>query len=502
MQGENFVKESKLTKNIITGFGGQLIAIILGLIVPRYFITSYGSDVNGLLSTITQIFTYMALLEAGIGQAARNLLYKPFQEKDTDGISDISSIAKSYFRRFTLIYALGVIILSVSLPYILKSNVSPLTIFLIVLFEGMSGVISFYFIQTPSIIIAVDGKSYINNGILVINKIIGYAVKIIMASFGLSIVLLQFVFFLVTVAKVFFYRIYFRKHYAWIKFKKVKKGIKLKDRNSYILTEICWTIFSSTDMIVLSIFVSTQMSSVYAIYSMAFTQISVLLNSVYSSVNYILGYSYHESIEKYKKVHDAYTSIFLGLMTVCMSVCYVLTLPFVTLYTHGVTDVNYIYPSLPVMFCLIQIISWSRYIGGNLTGIAGYAKQTSYVSLIEALTNLILSIIFVHKFGIVGVTLATVIALPLKVIWCIYVSDKKVMHRSYWKSILIIGINFVFFFGVVFLSYFFKPTITSYGQFFIWGVLLTVVFGIVGMGLNFLVNKECWEILRKYILKR
>lgn len=63
-----------IAKNIIVGFGGQLITIILGLVIPRIFIKSYGSDVNGLLSTITQIFTYMALLEAGIGQAARNAL--------------------------------------------------------------------------------------------------------------------------------------------------------------------------------------------------------------------------------------------------------------------------------------------------------------------------------------------------------------------------------------------------------------------------------------------
>ena len=74
--------KSKLAKNIVTGFGGQLIAIVLGLIVPRLLITNYGSDVNGLLSTVTQIFTYMALLEAGIGQAAKNALYKPINEKN------------------------------------------------------------------------------------------------------------------------------------------------------------------------------------------------------------------------------------------------------------------------------------------------------------------------------------------------------------------------------------------------------------------------------------
>lgn len=493
---------NRIIKNIISGFGGQLIATILGLIVPRFFITSYGSDINGLLSTITQIFTYMALLEAGIGQAAKNLLYKPFQEKDRDGISEIASVANSYFRRFTLIYGVGVVILALILPIVLKTNVDSVTIALIVLLEGMSGVVSFYFIQTPSIIIGVDGRNYINNSINLVNKIAGYVVKIIMAAFGLNIILLQFVFFLVTVAKVVFYQAYVRKHYDWIKFKKTGKEIKLKDRNSYILTEICWTIFSSTDMIVLSTFLSTQLSSVYGIYNMIFSNISLLVNAVFSSISYLLGYSYHDSLDKYAKVHDSFNSIFLGLITVLMSVCYVLTIPFVSLYTRGVTDVNYIYSSLPLMFCLIQLISWSRYTSGQLTGIAGYAKQTSYISLIEAIINLSLSLVFVHKYGIVGVTLATVIALPIKVIWCTYVADKKIMRRSYWKSISIIGVNFLFFWGVVFLSRIYQPVIMSYSQFFVWGVILTIVFGAIGMGLNFLVNKDCWQVVRRYILKR
>ena len=95
------MNKSKLTKNIYISFGGQLIIIILGLIIPRLFISNYGSDINGLLSTITQIYTYMALLEAGIGQAARNQLFKPFKENDRNEINYIISIARNYYRRFT-----------------------------------------------------------------------------------------------------------------------------------------------------------------------------------------------------------------------------------------------------------------------------------------------------------------------------------------------------------------------------------------------------------------
>ena len=94
--------------------------------------------------------------------------------------------------------------------------------------------------------------------------------------------------------------------------------------------------------------------------------ITILVNAVYSSLTYILGHNYHKDIKSYEIVHDAFTSIFLGMVTITMSVCCVLTIPFVRLYTRGVADVNYIYPMLPLLFGLIQMISWSRYVSGNL----------------------------------------------------------------------------------------------------------------------------------------
>ena len=493
--------KKKLVLNIMTGFGGQLIAIILGFIVPRLFITGYGSDVNGLLSTITQIFTYMTLLEAGIGQAAKNLLYKPFQENDRDGVSKIASTAKSYFKKFTIVYAIGVVILAFSLSFVLKTNVSSASISLIVLFEGMSGVISFYFIQTPSIIIGVDGKSYVNNGINLLNKIIGYAVKIIMASFGLNIILLQFVYFGVTVAKVFFYEVYFRKHYAWVSFNKNDKNIKLQDRNSYIVVEICWTIFSSTDMIVLSTFLSTQMSSVYGIYNMLFANISLLLNAVYTSVTYILGQTYHESKEKYILVHDAFNSVFFGMMTAVMIVCYLLTIPFVALYTRGVTDIDYINTSLPLMFCLIQLLSWSRYVSGNLVGVAGRIRKAVWVNVLEAVINLTCSIILVNKLDIVGVLFATVIALPVKLIYCNYVGDKIILGRSCRNTIKILGTNFLLFFIAVFLKSFIEINIDSYLMFLVYGAVLSCISVGVIFLINALINPNMMRVAMN-ILKR
>lgn len=490
------MKKSKAVKNVMFVFTGQMLVILLGIIVPRIVITSYGSDVNGLLSTVTQIFTYMSLLEAGIGQAARNALYKPMVEKNKEGISYIASIARRYFRRITFFYGVGVVLLAFLMPFLIKSEVDYITKFLIIFFEGMSGVVSFFFIETQTIILSVDGREYINSGINVVNKTLSYVVKIIMASLGVNVAILQFSYFLITICKVIFYRSYFKKKYAWIDYTSAPVTEKLKDRNSYIITEVAWTLFSSTDMIVLSMFVSTQLSSVYSVYNMVFSNLSVLLNTVYLSVSYILGRTYHENRVKYMQVHDVFMSVFLGGMTILMSITYTLILPFIRLYTEGVTDVNYVYSSLPILFSLVQIFSWSRYVTGSLTGIAGFAKQVSRISLFEAITNLTLSVILVKKGGITGVLIATVVALPIKVIYCTYLCDKKILKRSYKNSVKILGINYILFGLVVLINHEITLNIGSYASFFKYGVIVTIICLLIEGGINLLINPNCINIIK------
>lgn len=484
-------------KNIVVSFGGQIIFLALGIIIPRIMLVNYGSDMNGLITTISQIFVYMALLESGIGQAALNALYKPLAEKDKYGVSYIASIAQSYYRRITRYYCCGVIFLSIVIPFVLKSNVNKLTIFWIIIFEGMASVVNFYFTQTQMTILTADGKSYINNTINVINKIASNIVKIVMACLGVNILFLQFSYFIISVIKAIYYQLYFKKIYGWIDYKAAPANAILKDRNAYILNEIAWTIFSSTDMIILSTFISTQMASVYSVYNLVFSNLNVLLNTVYMSVSYLLGQKFHEDMSGYVKIHDTFTSVFVGTMTVFMAISYNLIIPFVTLYTSGITDVEYIYPLLPMMFCLVQILSWSRFVTGSLTGIAGYAKKVSYISLVQAIMNITLSVLLVHRFGIVGVLAATVFAMPIKVIYCAYLSDKVILKRSYRKTITILGTNFLFFAFAVLANRLLNFQPLGYGEFFIRGVIYAVVFFVVGVGINVLANPEILSFIKK-----
>lgn len=488
--------KSKMQKNIYINLISNGFLIVFGIVVPRIFITSYGSDVNGLLSTLTQIFTYLALMEAGIGQAAKNAMYKPMTEHDYDGVSYYASIAARYYKKISVYYSIGVIILAAVCPFILKTNINRMTVFLVIIIEGASNVVTYYFNSFYTYFLAADGKSYINNEINVIVTLMTYVSKIILALAGINIVFLQVAYFCIRIVLVFVYRHYFRKNYAWLDLKRAPKNKKLKDRGSYAIEAVSWLAFSSTDMIVLSTFVSTTLSSVYAVYTMIFNCLNTLINSVYTGVNYKLSQTYHENIERYKDMHNVYTSVFFGGMTILLCTAYILILPFMTLYVGHIPDAQYVNASLPVLFCLIQLLSWSRYVMGNLAGVAGYQKQQGNVSIIEAAINIVLSVVVVQFYGIVGVLVASVVALPIKIVYLTWLCEVKILNRSPRRYLCILGVNFVYFAFVVFIKQFFELSISNYGYFIIYGFVTFAICAVIGVAINVAVNPSCIRIVK------
>lgn len=487
-------KGRKLVANFGMSIVSQTIILFLGFVIPRIIMVSYGSDTNGLTSTITQVFTYLSLLEAGISQATRNKLFKSIKDDDRGEISYWMSVSRCYFRKISVAYFCIVSIIAFVFPVVLKTNVGYGTVVFYILFEGLTSIVSFYYINTWVSFLTAKGDMYVVNFLNLLNKVLCYGLKIFLVLLGLNIALIQVGYFAVSILQVVLYFMYMKKKYNWIDYTIPVKNVTLPDRRSYIIIEIAWTIFSSTDMILLSIFVSTEMSSVYTVYNLPFVALNSLLNAVYCALSYNLGITYHENLKKYIKVHDIFNSLFVGGMTILMSATYVLLIPFIKIYTQGITDVNYIYPLLPLLFCLVQLLSWSRFVSGNLFGIAGKIRSVVIVSVIEAVTNLTLSIILIQKYSIVGVLVATVIALPMKVIYCNYVADKKILKRSQLRTLSILGTNGGIFAAVVFLNSLLNFHINSYFSFVLHGIIVVAVISMISVVLNVLVNRDLLKI--------
>lgn len=229
--------------NLLIGIFSQAIILVLGFIVPRIFISVYGSDVNGLLSTVAQVFAYVALLESGMSMATRNALYKPLNEKNETDINKILSASKNYYRKASIVYVAIVIALSFLLPLVFKTSVDYWTVFLIILLEGMGSALFFFFIDTEICFLNTCGKTSVVNITNLIYRVLCYVIKMVLALLGVNIILIQLGFFLVSIIRVLLVRLYVHKKYAWVSTHHFEKGFKLPHRRAYLLTEVSWLVF-------------------------------------------------------------------------------------------------------------------------------------------------------------------------------------------------------------------------------------------------------------------
>ena len=76
------MRSKNAIRNIATSLLLQIIAIVYGFIVPKIIIDCFGSNVNGLVVSITQFLSYISLLESGFGPVVKAVLYKPIANKD------------------------------------------------------------------------------------------------------------------------------------------------------------------------------------------------------------------------------------------------------------------------------------------------------------------------------------------------------------------------------------------------------------------------------------
>ena len=150
-------KGKKVSKIFIFGVISQIVTLMIGIIIPRILIVNYGSEVNGLLSSVKQIFVYVALLEAGIGTAALQALYEPMATDNRQKTSEIMAATDRYFKRTGVMYAIVVIALAFFYPLVIKTELDFFSVAAIILLQGSSGVIKYFFQGKLTILLREDG---------------------------------------------------------------------------------------------------------------------------------------------------------------------------------------------------------------------------------------------------------------------------------------------------------------------------------------------------------
>ena len=491
-------KKKRVATNILVSTLSQVITLALGMILPRLILTNWGSEYNGLINSITSIMRYLALLEAGISTSTLQALYKSLGQDDKEKTSVIVKSSQSYYRRVAFVYAALVCVISFIYPLFLKTGISYYEIVIVILLQGLTGVINFAFRASYQQLLNAEGRFYVVSIVSLITTILTYAAKIISVIIFDSIIIMQVLGVFIMCFQVIVYAVYFNRRYGWIDKKVTPDMSLLENRKYYLVQQVAGLVFNSTDTIVLSVFCGLSVASVYGVYNMIFSAIAILIGIVRSSTNFVLGQAYHENKRRFELIYKTYTSFQVTLGCYLSSCCILLIIGFVRLYTRGVTDANYVNFIAAILFCLNIMLDCSR--GASLTGanVAGKAPNTTWRYIVEAGINLAVSLILVNIIGMNGVLIGTIVAGIWRSIDSIVYFNKNVLNKSPLKEFIFVGTNYCLFFIVAAIAHVYSIELASYGEFIKQGILISVLMFFV-FGTVFVIAN--WEEFRSIVSK-
>lgn len=469
--------QTKSIKNLVYLALGEAVAVVCGLILPRLWAVSYGSEVNGLLSSLTQFLMYLYLFEAGVGTATMQALYKPVALQDWQQINRVLAAAHNYYRKTGFCYLGGIILLSVVYPFIADSSLSYWVIMGAVFFSGLGNVVNFWFKGKYTYLLQTDGKLYILTNLTTIVTILTSLSKVILIMLDINIVLILAVSFIIQCLETAFVLWYIKKHYPNLNLDTEPDYQAISQKNSVVVHQITSLIFYNTDVVILTLLCDLRVVSVYSMFKLVTAHLQKLIDIPFKSLSFSLGQTFHVDRSLFMKQIDLVESLNSALVYALFSVALFLFLPFMRLYTAGITDINYIDPYLAVLFVACSLLDQSRRPLVSVIDYAGHFQKTLPYTIAEATINLVTSVIGAFCFGIYGVLFGTVVALLYRTNQVFFYSNRKILGRSPKTTYGIYFLNIVLFVATqfVFNKLFGAFEISSYLSFAFVGFCCAIV---------------------------
>lgn len=152
-------------KKVFTNVGGSLVMqavnILTNLILPPLLISVYGSQVNGLISTVTQIISYISLVGAGLSTSIIQSLYKPLAENNHNKVSGMINAAGKMFNKVGIIFVTCALITSILYPLLVHSEMSYVYMTILMLVMSISGAMEFFATGRYRSLLYADRKIYV-----------------------------------------------------------------------------------------------------------------------------------------------------------------------------------------------------------------------------------------------------------------------------------------------------------------------------------------------------
>lgn len=495
-------RRKKLYLNTVTALISQFVALICGFILPRYVLSYFGSDVNGLTTSISRFLSVITFLELGVGPVIQSNLYKPLANNDTITISRIVVSAEKFYRRIAYIFLLYLLALLVIFPLNTPEYSWWFTASLIIIIS-ISTFAQYFFGITYQTFLNADQKGYVQNSLQIITIVLNTIISVVLMKIGCSLHVVKLASAFVFVIRPIVQNLYVKKHYY------IDKTITyteepIKQKWNGFAQHLAAVVTSEIDVVLLTFFSTYQNVSIYSVYLLVVNGITKMIMTGVSGLEAFWGNIIaKKETELLHKTFQSMESLIHMAVTFLFVVTAITITPFVSVYTSGIEDsASYCVPLFGIILTFSYGAQCLRIPYFRIIKAAGHYKQTQNGAFVSMLINIFLSLTMVIKFGLVGVAVGTLVALLYHTIYFAWYLRKNILNRSFMYFIKHIIIDVTG--GVIcFLAAkHIQMNDISYFSWIVYALIVSLIAGSIIFAINFLFYKNDYVYIIKKVLKK
>ncbi len=432
------MQEEKTYRNLKRNSLCSLISLILtflsGFILPNLIIRFYGSQVNGLVSSINQCLQIFSFLEMGMASVVVSSLYKPIAKEDAGLFNRVVSSASKFYKYLGSMLFAYVFVLLAAYPSVIGKQFNSGYTITLILAMSANMFAQYYFGIVDFCILESTQRAYVYHAAQSLSVILNIMCSCVLIINGFSVQTVKIMSAFLCVLRPFFVRIYINKNYSVNKKEKYTQE-PISQKWNGIAQHISFVVLQSSDTVILSLFSTLSNVSVYAVYNLVVAGLGQLMSALFSGVKPILGKTYANG--EYERAQGLFERLewFMHNTMVLIYGCTLnLILPFVLTYTCGITDMDYGQPVFAILITLANFVYSLRLPYVMLVQAAGRYKETQGSFIAAALCNIIISVMLIDRYGLTGVAAGTAISMLYQTFYLLYYCGRYIWNAHIGKS--------------------------------------------------------------------
>lgn len=377
----------------------------------------------------------------------------------------------------------------------------------LVLIISISTLAEYYFGMTYKLYLQAEQKTYITSIIQMVGYILNTLAIIVLVKCNAGIQVVKLVSSIIFVLRPIVQNIYVRKKYN-INLKDADKDYQLKQKWDGLAQHIAAVIHNNTDITILTFFTQITEVSVYSVYYLVVKGVKSIIQAFTGGIDASFGDMIAKGEkEQLNKSFKTYELFYYTITTIAYISTAILIIPFVEVYTFGIIDANYIRPVFATLLVLAEFVWAIRLPYSSITLAAGHFKETQKGAWVEAISNILISLILVWKYGIVGVAMGTLVAMLIRTVEFVYHTNKYILERKQSESTIRFGIIAIQLIVVVLLSKLLP--IYEFTNYLIWikyACMVLILTLIVVLPINLIVYKkdvkDLLDIIKRNVFRK